>query len=148
MMYHCIWHIPSCIEGHFLGIRRSWTTLRRGNVILLSLQTFFFKFLSRFTLLTFLIFIWTFFTSMMHPSPSDASPSTRARVYYASDVSFPKSRRSLARSAVRRRTPASCAGSSDARPRRNADFVKYLTTGYALLLERGSTDKREQDRPP
>ena len=43
--------------------------------------------------------------------------------------------------------PASCAGSSDARPRRNVDFVKYLTTGYALLLERGST-RQAQARSP
>ena len=45
----------------FLGHQAwSWTTLRRGNVSLLRLQKFFFLFLSRFTFLTFLIFIWTF----------------------------------------------------------------------------------------
>ena len=43
----------------FLGYQAwSWTTLRRGNVFLLRLQTFFFIFV---TFLTVSIFIWTFF---------------------------------------------------------------------------------------
>jgi len=45
----------------------SWTTLRRGNVFLLRLQTFFI-FVTFLHFLTFFIFIWTFFTCMLRAS--------------------------------------------------------------------------------
>jgi len=47
----------------FLG-HQAWTTLRKRNVFLLRLQTFFLIFVTYFTFSTFFNFIWTFFTSM------------------------------------------------------------------------------------
>jgi len=49
------WHIPSCLEGHFLGIRRGVELHYEEVTFLLRLQTFF------FIIVTFLTFFNVFY---------------------------------------------------------------------------------------
>jgi len=66
----------------FLGHQAwSWTTLRRGNVFLLRLQTFFFIFVTFFITFTnvllllsrFFIFLWTFFLHLWRLLPTQSN---------------------------------------------------------------------------